>query len=161
MSSKKSRVDTGLEALLTGKSKQRVGFSTSTDGDYHGNFADTVGSLMGTSNLHITRQMGIADLDLRESASHTTTGIPYAIHGTATLVQQKVAHALASYQDPIKAVLGTAVHKDREIVIRRKYVVGGKAMITPERAPARRSAGQRPGEARTARVANSVLLGTR
>jgi len=81
--------------------------------------------------------MGIADLDLRESASHTTTGIPYAIHGSATLVQQKVAHALASYQDPIKAIFGTAVHKDREIIIRRKYVVGGQAMITPERAPAR------------------------
>ncbi|WP_341246929.1 hypothetical protein [Nereida ignava] len=135
-SNKKTRVDTGITELLPHSSSQRVGYSTRSDNDYSANFDNSVKSLFG-NNVSITRQMGIADLDLRESASHTTTGIPYAIHGSATLVQQKVAHALASYQDPIKAIFGTAVHKDREIIIRRKYVVGGQAMITPERAPAR------------------------
>jgi len=132
-------VYTGTDAHLTHSTRQNVGFSSQTEGDYGANpatFDSIVGDLFGGS-ARVTRQMGITDLDLKETASHTTTGIPYAIHGSATLVQQQVAHALASYQDPIKAILGTAVHKDREIVIRRKYVVGGKAMITPERAPAR------------------------
>lgn len=99
-------------------------------------FAQAAASLLG-NGISVSQTMGVSDLDLKEGFSHTTTGIPYAIHGTATLVQQKVAHALASYQDPIKAILGTAVHRDRKIVIRRKFVVGGQAMITPERAPAR------------------------
>ena len=77
------------------------------------------------------------DLDMKEGPNHSTTGIPYAIHGTATIVQQRVAAALAKYQDPIKAVLPTSVHNSKRIVIRRKYVVGGEAIITPERAPAR------------------------
>jgi hypothetical protein len=41
------------------------------------------------------------------------------------------------YQDPIKAILGVGVHKTERIIIKRKYVVGGSATITPERAPAR------------------------
>ena len=77
------------------------------------------------------------DLDFRDGPTHTTTGIPYAIHGTATLVQQRVALALGNYQDPIKLLLPTAVHREKTIVIRRKYVVGGQSIITPERAPAR------------------------
>lgn len=76
-------------------------------------------------------------IDLREGYPHSTTGIPQAIHGTATQVQVDVADALASYQDPIKAILGVGVHKDQRILIKRKYVVGGQATITPERAPAR------------------------
>ena len=52
-------------------------------------------------------------------------------------MQVDVADALASYQDPIKAILGVGVHKDQRILIKRKYVVGGQATITPERAPAR------------------------
>ena len=107
-----------------------------TAGNKDQDMTATVSSILGNSAI-VSRQMGVGDLDLREGYAHTTTGIPYAIHGTATLVQQQVAKALAAYQDPIKAILGTAVHKDRKIIIRRKYVVGGKAMITPERAPAR------------------------
>lgn len=106
------------------------------DIDTRQTFAEAAASLLG-KGATVSQTMGISDLDLKEGFSHTTTGIPYAIHGTATLVQQQVAHALASYQDPIKAILGTAVHRDRRIVIRRKFVVGGQAMITPERAPAR------------------------
>lgn len=64
-------------------------------------------------------------------------GVPQAIHGTATSVQVDVADALASYSDPIKAILGVGIHRDQKILIKRKYVVGGQATITPERAPAR------------------------
>ena len=77
------------------------------------------------------------NLDLRRGLDHASTGIPYSIHGTATIINQRVAYALATYQDPIKAVLGMAMHKEQKIVIRRKFVVGGHAMITPEHAQAR------------------------
>jgi len=96
----------------------------------------SVASKMFGGGTSVT-QTGYQNLDLREGPNHTTTGIPYAIHGTATLVQQRVATALGNYQDPIRLVLPTAVHRDRTIVIRRKFVVGGQAIITPERAPAR------------------------
>ena len=59
------------------------------------------------------------------------------IHGTATQIQIDVADALASFQDPNKALLGVGVHQDQKIIIRRRYVVGGAASIVPERAPAR------------------------
>jgi hypothetical protein len=77
------------------------------------------------------------NLDTREGYAHSTTGIPYAISGTATVVSQKVGAWLAGFQDPIKAILGVGVHTDSKILIKRKYVVGGSATITPERAPAR------------------------
>ena len=69
--------------------------------------------------------------------SHTTTGIPYAIHGTARVVQTNVTDWLAGYIDPIKAILGTSVQNSQKVIITRKYVVGGGAIITPEHAPAR------------------------
>lgn len=94
-----------------------------------------IAELLGES-ANVTKTLS-RNLDLQEGPNHSTTGIPYAIHGTATLVQQRVATALAKYQDPIRAILPTAVHGTKRIVIRRKYVVGGQATITPERAPAR------------------------
>lgn len=77
------------------------------------------------------------NLDLRRGAVHATTGIPHAIGGTATVVSQKIGLWLASFPDPIKAILGVGVHRDEKIIIKRKYCVGGGATIVPERAPAR------------------------
>ena len=77
------------------------------------------------------------NLDMRRGAPHSTTGIPYAIGGTATVVSQKVGLWLAGFDDPIKAILGVGVHKDEKIIIKRKFCVGGGATIVPERAPAR------------------------
>lgn len=141
--SKRSRsgVVSDMGAVIPNRVGTGSNLARGTDGKFTAKNKDktmdeVVTSILGQSAI-VSRQMGVSDLDLREGFSHTTTGIPYAIHGTATLVQQQVAKALAEYQDPIKAILGTAVHRDRKIIIRRKYVVGGKAMITPERAPAR------------------------
>lgn len=63
--------------------------------------------------------------------------IPYAIHGTARVVQSNVTEWLAGYVDPIKAVLGTGVQNSQKVIITRKYVVNSGAIITPEHAPAR------------------------
>mgnify|MGYP001219612756 CR=1 FL=1 len=90
--------------------------------------------LGGTATLQAATSV---NLDLRQGPVHATTGIPYAIGGTATVISQKVGLWLTSFQDPIKAILGIGVHKDERIIIKRKYVVGGSATITPERAPAR------------------------
>jgi hypothetical protein len=91
--------------------------------------------LLGTT-LKFTPATSV-NLDTKEGYAHSTTGIPYAISGTATVVSQKVGAWLAGFQDPIKAILGVGVHTNNKIIIKRKYVVGGSATITPERAPAR------------------------
>jgi hypothetical protein len=92
-------------------------------------------NLLGTT-LKFTPATSV-NLDTREGYAHSTTGIPYAISGTATVVSQKVGAWLAGFQDPIKAILGVGVHTNNKIIIKRKYVIGGSATITPERAPAR------------------------
>ena len=77
------------------------------------------------------------NLDLQEGNPHTSTGLPYAMSGTATVINQQVATHLAGFQDPIKSVFGTRIEESKKIVIKRKYVVGGSAIVVPERAPAR------------------------
>ena len=98
-------------------------------------FKETVKKLIGDKIQ--THGVLSGAIDLRQGYPHSTTGIPQAISGTATQVQIDVADALASFQDPIRALLGTGVHQDQKILIRRRYVVGGSASIVPERAPAR------------------------
>jgi hypothetical protein len=93
-----------------------------------------VSDLLGHAN--VTPVMS-RNLDLQSGYPHSTTGIPYAIQGTATQISVDVTEYLASFQDPIKVILGTSVHKQAKVIITRKYVVGGRALITPEHAPAR------------------------
>jgi hypothetical protein len=52
-------------------------------------------------------------------------------------VQANVTEWLASYVDPIKAIFGTSIENNQKVIIKRKYMVGGGAIITPEHAPAR------------------------
>lgn len=97
---------------------------------------NSIAQLFGAkAQLHGTAVVN--DLDARQSSAHGTTGIPYAISGTATVVQVGVAQRLADYVDPIKAILGVGMHRDQKIIIKRQYVAGGGAGIVPERAPAR------------------------
>ena len=72
-----------------------------------------------------------------EGYPHSTTGLPYALHGTATVINQEVAGKLAGYQDPIKAVMPVGIHKTKKIIIRRKFTVGGQVTAVPERSAAR------------------------
>ena len=57
--------------------------------------------------------------------------------GTATVINVEVGEYLAKFQDPLKSILSTNIHRESRVIITRKYVVGGRAMITPEHAPAR------------------------
>jgi hypothetical protein len=98
-------------------------------------FTDSVKSLLG-EDVKFTDATSV-NLDTREGSAHSTTGIPYAISGTARVVSQRVGAHLTGYSDPIKSIMGVGVHRDARILIKRKYVVGGSATITPERAPAR------------------------
>ena len=70
-------------------------------------------------------------------APHATTGIPYAIGGTATVIESRISAFLATFKDPLKAILGTGVHKTERIIIKRKYIAGGGAHVVPEHASAR------------------------
>lgn len=97
---------------------------------------NTVREILG-DRVRLSEMMSLGNLDYHTGYAHTTTSLPYAIHGTATVISRKVATQIASFQDPIKSVLGVAVHRDRKVIIKRRYVVGGQTLITPERAPAR------------------------
>ena len=98
-------------------------------------FTDSVKKLLGgATTFHAPASV---NLDLRQGPAHSTTSLPYQIGGSARVVSQKVGTWLASFQDPIRAILGTGIHKEQSIIIKRKYVVGSAATITPERAPAR------------------------
>jgi hypothetical protein len=101
----------------------------------HQQIPDTVRSLLGNTTTIVPTTS--VNLDLKSGHAHSHTGIPYAIGGSATIISQQVGAWLSGYQDPIKAILGVGVHKTERIIIKRKYVVGGSATITPERAPAR------------------------
>lgn len=94
-------------------------------------FQGAVNNLLGVG-LSISRNVGE-----RRSATHATTGIPYAIAGTATLVEQRVSAKLLTFKDPIKALLGIGIHKDERVIIRRKYVASSAAIPVPEHAAAR------------------------
>lgn len=99
-------------------------------------FNSTINQIFGPSaNIHATTVVN--DLDAVQTSAHGTTGIPYAISGTAKVVQMDVAQRLVGYSDPIKAIMGIGVHREQKILIKRQYVAGGGAGIVPERAPAR------------------------
>lgn len=136
------------ETTITAQSGQRtenVGMAgvLATPGDRRGNqggateahYSKVIQDLLG-KNVSVSSVLS-HNIDMRDGYPHSTTGIPQAIHGTATQVNIDVATWLASFQDPIRAILGTGIHQDKRIIIKRKYVVGGQATITPERAPAR------------------------
>jgi hypothetical protein len=101
--------------------------ASNTGGQPYASFANRVTKVLGV-NATVTGATGY---------SHSTTGIPYAINGTATVVSQTIGVHLTTFNDPIKLVLGTGVHKDQKIIVKRKYVIGQSASIVPERAPAR------------------------
>ena len=84
-------------------------------------FRKTVEKLIGT-NVQMGGVMN-PGLDLRSGYPHSTTGIPMAIHGTASVIQVDVADALAGFADPIKALLGVGIHQDQKIIIRRSVFV--------------------------------------
>lgn len=98
------------------------------------NFRGAVGDLIG--NAVITPVLS-RNLDMMQGYPHSTTGIPYAIQGSATMINVDVSEYLATFQDPLKVILGTSIHKEAKVIITRKYVVGGRSLITPEHAPAR------------------------
>ena len=100
-------------------------------------FTDSVASLLGPAGHMRLMPMTSVNMDLKEGFGHSTTGIPYAINGTASVISKKVAAGLLGTQDPIHAILKTSVQRNAKVIIKRKYVVGGAATITPERAPAR------------------------
>lgn len=94
-------------------------------------FIGTIKNLLG-DNVAVSRDTGV-----RIGAPHATTGIPYAISGSATVINSNVSAKLATFTDPIKAILGTGVHSTQRIIIKRKYVAGGGAQVVPEHASAR------------------------
>ncbi len=113
----------------------RLGGHHISTGKTSNEFTDSVKELLGsTTTFHAPASV---NLDLRQGPAHSTTSLPYQIGGSARVVSQKVGTWLASFQDPIRAILGTGIHKEQSIIIKRKYVVGSAATITPERAPAR------------------------
>ena len=95
---------------------------------------ENVQAVLGSSNVTTVTSR---NLDLLQGHPHSTTGIPYAIQGTASVINVDVSEYLATFQDPLKAILQTTIHQEAKVIVTRKYVVGGRSLITPEHAPAR------------------------
>lgn len=77
------------------------------------------------------------DLDTKSELAHSTTGLKYALRGRATVIEATVGERLATFQDPIKAILPVRVVDSHRIIVTTSEVVGGRALIVPERATAR------------------------
>ncbi len=114
-----------------------IPYGSKRPGMTDGQFTKTVQDLLGPEGHMRLMPMTSVNLDMKEGFGHSTTGIPYAINGTASVISKKVAAGLLGTQDPIHAILKTSVQRNAKVIIKRKYVVGGAATITPERAPAR------------------------
>jgi len=112
------------------KRAKNDGRTNADDRGIKGTVADLIGDAVVTPVLS-------RNLDMMQGYPHSTTGIPYAIQGSATMINVDVSEYLAAFQDPLKVILGTSIHKEAKVIITRKYVVGGRSLITPEHAPAR------------------------
>lgn len=95
--------------------------------------AKTVKELFG-DRMVLTKNVNAGAMQSYEGAPHTTTSIPYAINGTAVVINQKMAFWISSFEDPVKAALGTAFHKTQRIIIKSVEIVGGDVTVIPERA---------------------------
>ena len=87
--------------------------------------------------ISLARTMNNGQMSLYEGPAQSTYGIPFAIDGTASVVEDKVAVWIAGFRDPIKAIFDTSVHRSQKVIFKRKWVKGGQALVVPERAPAR------------------------
>ena len=93
-------------------------------------------AILGQS-VSLARTMNNGQMQLYEGPAQSTYGIPFAIDGTATVVEDKIAIWIAGFRDPIKAIFDTSVHRSQKVIFKRKWVKGGQALVVPERAPAR------------------------
>lgn len=87
--------------------------------------------------ISLARTMNNGQMSLYEGPAQSTYGIPFAIDGTASVIEDKVAVWIAGFRDPIKAIFDTSVHRSQKVIFKRKWVKGGQALVVPERAPAR------------------------
>ena len=106
-------------------------------GRFRSMFDATKGGTQRGSYGGLTIEPQAGNLDHFRGHSNASTGLAYNIRGRATRLEAEVGDALATFQDPIKALYGTRICEGQHVVITRKYVVGGRAVPTPERAPAR------------------------
>tara|TARA_Y100001938_G_C8098554_1_gene439890 strand:+ start:3660 stop:6299 length:2640 start_codon:yes stop_codon:yes gene_type:complete len=93
-----------------------------------------VKSLVGSG---VIQEKTAQSVEFWQGNSMPDTGLAFNISGRATVIEANVGEALAGFDDPIKAVFNTQVCKDKSVIVKRKYVVGGKAVLTPERSAAR------------------------
>lgn len=97
---------------------------------------NNIRAILGQS-VSLARTMNNGQMQLYEGPAQSTYGIPFAIDGTATVVEDKIAVWIAGFRDPIKAIFDTSVHRSQKVIFKRKWVKGGQALVVPERAPAR------------------------
>lgn len=94
----------------------------------------TVNGVLGTK-IELTPAFG--STTTYETTGHSSTGIPYALHGSATQVSHDIGCHLAGFEDPVKTCLGVRVVDSKKVIIKTRMVVGGGAQMVPERSSAR------------------------
>lgn len=63
---------------------------------------NAVRSILG-DRVRLSEMMSLGNLDYHTGYAHTTTSLPYAIHGTATVVSRKVALLIVTYTNSVLA----------------------------------------------------------
>ena len=86
---------------------------------------------VGPNTIHVN------PTQIQTGHSSDDRGLKYQIEGRATRLEVDIGNSLATYQDPIKAMFSTRICEGQKVQVFRKFVVGGEAVPTPERAPAR------------------------
>ena len=74
--------------------------------------------LLGTG-VNFGPNLASGDVNYYTGQPHATTGLPYALSGTSTVINKKVIAALAGFQDPIRLILPTGVHKTKTSTLAR------------------------------------------
>ena len=67
--------------------------------------------------------LSLSPLKITHTHTHAPfcrTGIPYSIAGSAKVINVKVGEYLATFQDPIKSILSTEIHKEARVMVTRK-----------------------------------------
>lgn len=93
--------------------------------------------LLGPESAGLRFEPNNRAMDVFHSSSHTTTGLPYALNGTAAVFDKKLIQMTADFDDPIFGILPITYADVKKVIITRTAVVGGRAMALPERTAGR------------------------
>lgn len=112
------------------------GQNAASGGDVVNTVRNNVQTLFGKSTMVSANRS--VDVDMTQSNPMAAKGLAMQISGSAEIVSVDVGESLATFQDPLKVLLGTRLVDAPRVILKRKFVSGsGVSDPLPERAPGR------------------------